>query len=55
MTASVKANMDGQNHQFAWLLSIPQTEKAAPVTGPIMNPIAKAIPTSAFNKNKRNQ
>ena len=46
--ASVNANIAGKNHQFALLLSIPQTEKAAPVTGPIIKPIAKAMPISAF-------
>jgi len=52
--ARVKANIAGKNHQFALLLSIPQTENAAPVTGPIMKPIAKAIPTSAFGKKEIN-
>lgn len=46
----VKANENiaGQNHQFPLLLSIPQAENAAPVTGPIMKPIANATPTNAF-------
>lgn len=48
MMASVKENMAGQNHQFpALVLFTPQAEKAAPVTGPTMNPIAKATPIKA--------
>lgn len=43
----VSENMAGQNHQFPELVSIPIAEKAAPVTGPTMKPIANATPTKA--------
>ena len=46
--ANVSENIAGQNHQFPEVLSIPQTENAAPVTGPIIKPIAKATPTNAY-------
>ena len=46
--AKVNENIAGQNHQFSEELSIPQTENAAPVTGPTIKPIAKATPTNAY-------
>lgn len=51
-TAKINEKIAGQNHQFPVLLSTPQTENAAPVTGPIMKPIAKATPTKAYGIGK---
>lgn len=48
ITVKANENIAGQNHQFPLLLSIPQAENAAPVTGPIMKPMANATPTNAF-------
>ena len=50
--ANVKENMAGQNHQLPVLLFKPHAENAAPVTGPIIKPTAKATPTKALNLNK---
>lgn len=46
---STREKTAGQYHQFVCCeLSTPQTENAAPVTGPMMKPMAKAIPINAY-------
>ena len=51
---NVNENIAGQNHQLSSWLSTPHNEKAAPVMGPMMNPMAKAIPIKAWNEKLAN-